>query len=363
MSTRTRRGFTLIELLVVIAIIGVLIALLLPAVQQAREAARRAQCSNNLKQIGLAVHNYISAFDTIPPSGSRDDDPSGNQGTGPAGNPGPRQNAYSMKARILGFLEQQVVFDSINFSLDPTWNSGNLELANATSRFVLISTYLCPSDWAGISADQGSFQDGTKGCSYPNNVGNNRRFNGWVPDGPAYFPGWDTQIRGTLTLANVSDGTNNTAIFSEFLKSGQGTPPSEARDGLRITYILPGFDPQTNLGTGIQGEYMNAQNCQQNFLVREFTWKGERYSTQDPGRGGFYSHSMPPNKRSCSYWGGGVGSDNFETMISSNSMHPGGVNVLFMDGSVRFVKSTIAYFTWHAIGTRDGAEVVSMDAL
>jgi prepilin-type processing-associated H-X9-DG protein len=237
-------------------------------------------------------------------------------------------------------------------------------VANATSRFVLISSYLCPSDWVGISADQGSYLDGTKGCSYPNNVGNNRRFNGWVPDGPAYFPGWDSQIRTTLTLAHISDGTNNTAIFSEFLKSGQGTTPSEARDGLRITYIASKpFDPNTNLGTGIQGEYSNAMNCQQNFLVREFTWKGERYTTQDPGRGGFYSHTMPPNKRSCSYWGGGVSSDIFETMISANSMHPGGVNVLFLDGSVRFVKNTIQYQTWHAIGTRDGGEVVSMDAL
>ncbi|GAC1346428.1 MAG: DUF1559 domain-containing protein [Isosphaeraceae bacterium] len=362
MYLRSRRGFTLIELLVVISIIGVLIALLLPAVQMAREAARRAQCTNNLKQIGLAVHNYIATFDTLPPSGSRDDDPGGIQRAPWSGAPGPRQNAYSMKARILNYMEQTVVFDSINFSLDPTWNHG-LEVANATNRFVLINTFLCPSDQNGINADQGPQTDGTKGCSYPNNVGNNRRFNGWVPDGPAYFPGWDAQIRPTLSLANVTDGTNNTALFSEFLKSGQGQPPRDAKDGLGITYVLPGLDPQTNLGTGISGEYINATTCQQRALTREFSWKGERWSTQDPGRGGFYSHSQQPNRRSCSYWGGGVGSDNFETMISANSFHPGGVNVLFMDGSVRFVKSTINYNTWHSIGTKDGGEVVSMDAL
>jgi prepilin-type N-terminal cleavage/methylation domain-containing protein/prepilin-type processing-associated H-X9-DG protein len=358
-----RRGFTLIELLVVIAIIGVLIALLLPAVQMAREAARKAQCTNNLKQLGLAVHNYISAYDTIPPSGSRDDDPSGNQGTGPAGNPGPRQNAYSMKMRIMGFFEQQVLFDATNFMLDPSWDqSGSWQLANTTSINVRLASLLCPSDTKPGNLNNARGVGAGPPASYPNNVGNNRRFNGWVPDGPAYFPGWDTQIRGTLTLANISDGTNNTALFSEHVK-GDGMSPTDAKDGIQTTYILPGFDPQTNLGTGIQGEYMNAQNCQQNFRTREFTWKGERWTLQDPGRGGFYSHSMPPNKRPCSYWGGGIGSDNFESMLAAGSAHPGGINVLFADGSVRFVKSTIQYFTWHAVGTRDGGEVVSMDAL
>jgi prepilin-type N-terminal cleavage/methylation domain-containing protein/prepilin-type processing-associated H-X9-DG protein len=359
-----RRGFTLIELLVVITIIGVLMALLLPAVQMAREAARCARCKNNLRQLGLAVQNYISTYDTLPPSGSRDDDPSGMQGTGPAGNPGPRQNAWSMKARLLGFLEQQVLFDASNFQLDPVWdNNGNWQQANSTTRATKIATFLCPSDSHPGSLNPGGTPK-TPGCgsSYPNNVGNNRRFNGWVPDGPAYFPGWDAQIRTTLTLAHISDGTGNTVIFSEWVR-GDGMSPTDAKDGNQTTYILPGFDPNTNLGTGITGEYSNAQNCQQNFRIREYTWKGDRWLNQDPGSGGFYSHSMPPNKRSCSYWGGCIGSDCFETMLAAGSMHPGGVNVLFLDGSVRFVKSTVQYETWHAIGTRDGGEVLSDDAL
>src|SRR5687767_6117999 len=113
-SSKKRRGFTLIELLVVIAIIGVLVALLLPAVQAAREAARRSQCSNNLKQIGLAVHNYESSNGALPPTGSLD-----------AVNP----PNYSMKARLLPGLEQQPLFDALNMSLS---FSTAVDYANAT---------------------------------------------------------------------------------------------------------------------------------------------------------------------------------------------------------------------------------------
>ena len=358
-----RRGFTLIELLVVISIIGVLIALLLPAVQMAREAARRAQCTNNLKQIGLAVHNYISTYDTLPPSGSRDSDPGGLQRAPWNGGNGSRQNAYAMKMRVMSYMEQAVLFDATNFSLDPSWNQG-WELANTTTRNIKLSSLICPSDIkpGNLNNAGNGNPDAGMSSNYCNNVGNNRRFNGWVPDGPAYFPGWDTQIRATVTLANISDGTNNTAVFSEWVK-GDGMSPTDAKDGLGMTYVLPGLDPQMNLGTGISGEYLNATTCTQRALTREFSWKGERWICQDPGRGGFYSHSQQPNRRSCSYWGGGIGSDTFETMLSAGSSHPGGVVVLFLDGSVRFVKTTVNYNTWHSIGTKDGGEVVSMDAL
>jgi prepilin-type N-terminal cleavage/methylation domain-containing protein/prepilin-type processing-associated H-X9-DG protein len=361
---RARRGFTLIELLVVIAIIGVLIALLLPAVQMAREAARKAQCTNNLKQIGLAIHNYHSTFDALPPSGSRDDDPSGRQGElfSNGHGPGPRQNAFSMKARLLPYMEQGVMYSGMNFDVDPGWSNGagdGWEPANQTSRNVRIGVFICPSDSKPGNLNNTNGPGGSAQANYPNNVGGNRRFNGWIPTGPAYFPGWDTQIRGTQTLASAQDGTAYTAIFSEFIK-GDGSSPQDSRDGLSMVY-QPNIDPNDNIGN-LQGERINATRCQQFGLTKNFSWKGERWIQSDPFRGGFYSHSMPPNRRSCMYWSG-FGNDNFETMSSASSSHPGGVNVLFMDGTVRFVKSGVNYNVWYAIGTTNGGELVGFDAL
>jgi prepilin-type N-terminal cleavage/methylation domain-containing protein/prepilin-type processing-associated H-X9-DG protein len=362
-----RRGFTLIELLVVIAIIAVLIALLLPAVQSAREAARRAQCTNNLKQIGLAIHNYISANETLPPSGSRHDYGRDGWPLNPVNPNYKRQNPWSMKARLLPFFEQTTAFNACNFDNDPQWSNGGSydlsgwEPSNLTSRAISIASFLCPSDSKpGNLNDYHNGPSASRQSNYPNNIGSNRRFNGWVPDGPAYFPGWDTQIRNPVTIAVISDGTNNTAVFSEWVK-GDGMDPSNAKDGLGMVYSTSGVNTETNMGNP-NGEYMNAQQCQLRGLKRDFSWKGERWTTQDPARGGTYSHTQLPNRRSCWYGTGGGGNDSFEHMIAAGSNHPGGLNVLFMDGSVRFIKSSINYNAWHAMGSKDGGEVISSDS-
>jgi prepilin-type N-terminal cleavage/methylation domain-containing protein/prepilin-type processing-associated H-X9-DG protein len=370
-----RRGFTLIELLVVIAIIAVLIALLLPAVQSAREAARRAQCTNNLKQIGLAVHNYISSNETVPPSGSRTDY---NPTWGFANNPVlpgyVRQNPWSMKARLMQYMEASTAFNSANFDMDPEWSNGTSyntagwDPSNLTIRGITINSYLCPSDnKPGNLNNAGVTPDASRQANYADNWGNNRRYAGWVPDGPAYFPGWDSMVRNPVTLATVTDGTNNTALFAEFIK-GDGTDPTASKDGLGMVYRGGG----TNTGYGISNgstqmsmpiltaEWYNANVCQTKSLTRNFSWKGERWIASDNGRGGGYSHTMLPNRRSCLYddGPGGISNDAMESLLAAGSNHPGGVNVLFLDGSVRFIKNSINYPTWHAIGSKDGGEVI-----
>jgi len=365
-----RRGFTLIELLVVIAIIAVLIALLLPAVQSAREAARRSQCVNNLKQIGLAVHNYISTMDALPPAGSSHASGGGvyNQ---------PITNPFGMKTRILPYMEQQQVYNIINFSVDPEWGADNgWEPANYTAKRTRIASFLCPSDLRKGNRNNknpnnpGEFSQET---NYTNNIGGNRMYNGGAPDGPAYFVGSTASnalgfnegaTRSIISLAAIIDGTSNTVGWSEVMKA-DGLDPNDSRDGLGMVYT--GGSRTANSGIlaaqgKVRANFLDAQTCEAT-KTKNFGWKGERWMTQDPGRGGFYSHVQTPNRKACVYSdNNGISNTTWEAMITASGFHPGGVNVLFLDGSVRFIKNTIAYNTWYALGTHNGGEVISSDS-
>jgi prepilin-type N-terminal cleavage/methylation domain-containing protein/prepilin-type processing-associated H-X9-DG protein len=366
-----RRGFTLIELLVVIAIIAVLIALLLPAVQAAREAARRSQCVNNLKQIGLAIHNYHSGNNALPPSGVRYGDANAMEKS--------NKQEYSMKARLLPYLEQQQVFNSFNFNLPPgAPGAGGMDgfravggAMNFTAYMVKINTFLCPSDpntggnrtltIAGVSLP-------CPAANYPNSLGNLRRFNpnGWVPSGPAYFPGWDSQIRDTLGFEDAVDGLANTVIFSEWVK-GTG---NINQDGLAMVY---GNNLGGDMGLPNMAIPFNiaASKLCQAVTNRLFQYKGELWAFQDPQRGGGFCMANTPNTKACYYRdGAGDGNagglpdtgDSCDSMIGASSSHPGGVNCLMMDGSVKFIKNSINAMTWLAIGSLDQGEVVSSDS-
>jgi prepilin-type N-terminal cleavage/methylation domain-containing protein/prepilin-type processing-associated H-X9-DG protein len=373
--SKTRRGFTLIELLVVIAIIGVLIALLLPAVQAAREAARRSQCVNNLKQMVLAVHNYVDANGVVPPHF--------------VDNPWfpSQQNAvllnqtHSMHARILPYLEQTVAYNAINWDFPMRWgagagypapanydDNGGGEGWGAIQHTVItmeIKTFMCPSDpnpgvtgvlgWVGATRRVGT-------NSYPNNIGLNRHHNAWAFNGPSWIATtWDGVLKPTVSMATFVDGTANTVMFSEWVKG----PANLDRDGLGMVY-MSGINSDTFTGQ-LYGDWLAAQACQTQGRTRGWGWKGEWWMQGDRNN---YSHTQTPNRRSCLYQniGPDVGGGRRDpddrgtiTMMSASSLHPGGVNCAFMDGSVKFVKSTVNYKTWYAIATPNGAEVVSQD--
>src|SRR5262245_4590203 len=274
MSTR-HRGFTLIELLVVIAIIAVLIALLLPAVQSAREAARRAQCTNNLKQIGLAVHNYHSGHGSIPPSGTRSAGWYGYQ-------PGMDfVQQYSMKTHLLPYLEQQAVFNAFNMMQNPGPLAAGTPIqayggaVNSTAYLTNIPGFLCPSD-----ANPGNVS--VANTNYPNNIGGNRAYAqvGWTPNGPFYQMSWDTAIRDVISFDDISDGLSSTAIFSEWVK-GNGDINT---DGLGMVYGGAGNPIVCDYslrGTPNADYVLYTTKCQNN-TARFFAFKGEYWHLADP---------------------------------------------------------------------------------
>jgi prepilin-type N-terminal cleavage/methylation domain-containing protein/prepilin-type processing-associated H-X9-DG protein len=336
-----RRGFTLIELLVVIAIIAVLIALLLPAVQAAREAARRMQCVNNLKQLGLAIQNYHDVNGAIPPT-SNAGAPKGVGST----------NDFSMKGRLLSFIEQPATFNALNMSFSST------SVQNFTVRVQKINVFLCPSDGntpgGTVTLNGVTLQAGY--TSYPNNSGIMRNAGNAV-DGPADKMG-QASDGPDIKFSTVTDGLSNTVIWSEFVKGGGQTTAANGRDGANMAYGPLGAADSTFVPYSYPTFQKIVQRCQSS-TTKYSDQKGEEWLNHQMGWGGAYSHMMTPNKKTCVYDGWHTDSG----VITASSNHPGGVNVGMMDGSVRFVKDSIGQMTWWAIATYAGGEVVSADAL
>ncbi len=360
-TTTPRRGFTLIELLVVIAIIAVLIALLLPAVQAAREAARRSQCVNNLKQLGLAVHNYISSYDTIPPAGGWTGGTSGSASYNatPSGKLLPSQAGgasvvnWAMKVRILGYMEQNALYNSYNFSTSDYVTSGSdiVYFSNLTVMQTQLRVLLCPSDTnPGDSRNVTGGNQPVGNTNYPNNMGIEPYLTGQQLNGPSWYLGSDPNVGKRLTLAAVTDGTSNTVIFSEWIKGLTG-----------MKYAHPGAVADTQPMTG--NVTADVQNCL-NLATKTFQWdyKGQYWTNQDTARGGGYWHILPPNKIACNTAGTNVSYGDMGSLIGPGSRHSGGVNMAFLDGSVKFIKDSIGPQPYYGIATVAGGEVVSADS-
>ncbi|HZW34478.1 MAG TPA: DUF1559 domain-containing protein [Isosphaeraceae bacterium] len=313
---RRRSGFTLIELLVVISIIAVLIALLLPAVQSAREAGRRIQCVNNLKQIGLAAHNYFESRNALP-------------GADMVYN----VTELSALSQLLPYLEQSTVFNTINcdFSyMDPT---------NNTAMMTIINGFICPSalpDPAPSFGAQTNYMANMgSGIVWQAAVG----INAGMPQPNGVF--YDDSA---TTFAAITDGLSNTTFFSErvladwnngiispvadvFFSPAAPTTPDQA---LQLCQAVNIYDPSSQFPLFMGAPWLCGQHI--------------------------FLHVTPPNTRSCGFFLA------LRAVMPPSSYHPGGVNVLFGDGSVKFVKDSVNLATWRALGTRAGGEIVSSDS-
>ena len=334
MSTSDRRGFTLVEVIVVLAIIGLLALLILPAVQGAREAARRTACSNNLKQIGLALNQYVAAHNCHP---------SGYNGWG-----------YSPQAMLLPYMEQKPLYDSINFSLD--CDLGGFKVReNLTAHQTQLSELLCPSDIGRSNANGWT--------SYAANVGHNPAefgYNGaFAFDGPGRGEHFTLQPSGKTVLrpfpkplnpASFRDGASQTVGFAEW---SLGAPLSDRKNKRRTVFLAtPPNDP-----AGATIPFADfADQCRgidPNTAEIEFAYKGNFWLVGDMGFT-LYNHALGVNDPSCSN-----NRDLGMGAISASSQHPGGAHALFADGHVQFMKESTSLNAWRALGTRSGGEIVA----
>ena len=384
----TRRGFTLIELLVVIAIIAVLIALLLPAVQAAREAARRAQCTNNLKQIGLAVHNYISSNNVLPPQTSWPTAAANYTGTGPGMIWG-----FNWYAAILPQIEQQQIFNACNFFLCPMDGSIG-QYANLTAAVAKINALLCPSESASRYLYQSpTLASGTNLGYYAvsNYVGNYGGPAAIQPFSGTIIPSYNveggnggqyamTSRLPSVGLQAITDGTSNTAMVSERLLSqypfgSSATVYSSGINGMRALFTSTVGAAPNSVGIGMltttNPAIIFAKACQSISSGMAATYPasvGVEYLAGSPAYLALssYVHWTTPNNVPCLnpldplYTSGPYGSP--YSALPATSLHPGGVNVGFCDGSVHFIKNSVNLLTWWGLGSRNIGEVISSDS-
>jgi prepilin-type N-terminal cleavage/methylation domain-containing protein/prepilin-type processing-associated H-X9-DG protein len=363
-TSRRRKAFTLVELLVVIAIIGILIALLLPAVQSARESARRTECVNKMKQFGLAMHNYADANKRFPPAqinGLSGISPAGpdytawqaqySGATMPAG-----YHTWSFMVYLLPYMEQANKFEEINTDFAPNSANGNQwEKANAAAiRSMDKDFFLCPSE----VNKAGPANANLARTSYRGNHGryarqNNKNDGLFLIQNPVAFADRRNEAKWGRLLNDVLDGLSNTAAISE----------RALGDSVDETYTFKGdwVRDDASVGAVNPDTLAISQSVRQRCLGYNFTATPSASNTYSVGGNqwyngtlnfSLYNHVAPPNTRSCRGASGVHGSS------PPTSYHPGGVNAALADGSVRFVRESISADIWSALGgVKDGIPV------
>ncbi|QDU02318.1 Type II secretion system protein G precursor [Gimesia chilikensis] len=327
LKQRTRSAFTLIELLVVIAIIAILIALLLPAVQQAREAARRTQCKNNMKQIGLAMHNYASTYAEMFPN---------------AGNPltGGYPDDFSPLARLLPYCDQANLNNLIDFDLKlghPAFQPLPTDMQPVAR--TVIPMLLCPSDPAPSTAIEPYQNTYTyAGCNYAANQGDGVDFNNGStyspthPLGPGNGLFW---VGANMRIRDCVDGTTNTIAFAESTR-GPGPNTTGTNNDVRL-YRMDGSYPEVAAAP----PYANTEGS------RLITWLRGSVPFGPVMNGYLTPNSKVPDAVSGS-----------SKLTAARSYHTGGANVVLCDGSVRFVGDSIDVTLYRGLWTRAGGEVI-----
>ncbi len=356
-----RHGFTLIELLVVIAIIAVLIALLLPAVQSAREAARRIQCTNNLKQIGLGLHNYHQTQNVFPLGSS-----SGMWSA--VGVYNVKQN-FGPLAMMLPYMEQTTLYNALNFN----WgcedsNTVLCYLINQTGTNAQINGFMCPSDpRAGVPDHNNT----TNTNNYYACVGTSTWWG--LLGNAAPVPNLavatiNMPSTGMFTwqtaygIQTCTDGTSNTIAFAEAAVGNQTETPLQRFIGLQSVQIpltsmlLDGSSAPAVTQSVIQLCNAAYQSANTTFIDLQ---RGEEWAHGSMAMN-MFNTIVPPNQVQWTHCG--LNASSRAVLSNADSYHPGGVNTLISDGSVKFIKNSINQTTWWALGTRANGEVTSSDS-
>jgi prepilin-type N-terminal cleavage/methylation domain-containing protein/prepilin-type processing-associated H-X9-DG protein len=376
-SASRRTAFTLIELLVVIAIIAILIGLLLPAVQKVREAAARAKCQNNLKQVVLAAHNYESANGVLPPR----------KGTAYVGG-SYYSNDATPQALILPYVEQASKYSQFNFNYK-TWNDTDVanpgpvvngpdgKPINLAARSQDIPIYLCPSDPSDVRRPADWADNGDNDPSqYPEGrlnymacIGDTstfvpiagvndatwNRFGGVFanPAAPASQP-----VKGT-PIVGIADGTSNTAMFAEVMRATEVWPHTSGYRNNTTMLLAAGNDPSSN--KLFDTDARTTPGCSNGSAwTSSISYIGTEFERYLYGTS-FYNHTLPPNWNRLTSSGtqqyncGDTSITYFH--VAASSYHTGGVNVGLADGSVRFVRDGVDFAAWQALGSKSGGEV------